>query len=212
MTDEEEVSETFTLTQRPTRITVAELPRSPKSVFLAAEACGWEARAWVSSGRVAPTLYVSNSKSNASDKGQHNAGDVKTAGYTLRMFTVEARDLKMPLGFRARFLGKEYEGRKPTAGSFEDAHIVDPVGIPTKPHVEYKAIRQVRAKYETGQSFERRSKEATERASQMSADYNDGEIFYFNETHFSVARDFDSWLSEWRSFAQPTTKKVKINA
>ena len=196
---EDEVSETFTLTQPPTRIEPTALPRSPKSTYLSALNIGWDARAWLSTGEVAPVLYVSNSEENA--KSPHNAGDIKFRGYTARMFVVEARDLAMPLGFRAHYLGKEYsDGSKATAGSFGFARVVDPAGVASEARAVYKPIPQLRGKYETAASFQRRSDEAKNIADGMTANYNDNTITIHHTSSFSVARDFDSWLAGWQSF------------
>lgn len=186
-----EVSET----QPPTRIALDKLPRSPKTVARMAETCGWEVCAWLSIVKVAPTLRVANSENGA-------AGDVKAAGHAVRVITVEARDPKMPLGFRAN-----YSSKSATGASFQDAQVVDPVGIPTELRADYKAIKQVRSMYETNASIKQRSDEAQRRADEMALAYNDGEFAFFNKARFSAARDLDTWLAEWQSFTTPKESK-----
>ena len=202
----DEVSETaaFTLIEPPKRIGVSDLPQSPKSTFTAATNCGWEVHAWLSIGEVAPTLYVSNTDA-------HSAGEVYLDGYTARMFTVEARDPDLPIGFQAHYLGKVYaNGRKAGLGSFDYALVVDPVGVPRELRAKYKPIKQDRGKYETAKSFQRRVTDAQKVADEMTASYNDGSVDFQHRPMFTVAREFDSWLAEWRSFV-PTTKKATLN-
>lgn len=204
---EDEVSETFTLTQPPTRIGVEDLPRSPKSTYLAATACGWAVSAWLSVGEVAPTLYVGNSDEGA--KKPYNAGDVKWDGYTARLFIVEARVLDLPLGFRAHYLGKQYgDGRAAPLGGFDYALAVDPVGVPRALRADYNPIKQLRGKFETGKSFLRRQNDAKTLADEMAAAYNDGGVTFETAPLFAVAGEFDSWLAEWQSFTGPTIKKA----
>lgn len=206
--DEPEVSETFTLIQPPKPIAAKDLPQSPKSAFLAATDCGWEVRAALSIGEFAPTLYVGSTD-------DHSAGDVYRDGYRARIFTVQARDLALDIAFRAQYVGKVYaDGRKSGAGSFDGAHVSDPVGVPRKEHVEYKPIKQDRGKYETASSFMRRQVAAKKAADEMTATYNDGFVWYRHTAFFATSGEFTSWLAEWRSFARPTapTKKAKSNA
>lgn len=189
----------FLLTQPPTRLDPTALSGSPRKAFAAAEECGWEARAWISTGEVAPTRYLANSN-------EHSIGEVKNPGYTLRMLTIEARDMLMPLGFRARYLRKEQASSNTLSGSFSLASVVDPVGLPAVLHADYKPIRQTRHKFETGESFRRREEYANDRAASADTAYNDGQIVLFGQAQFTLARDFEAWLSEWRSFT--STKKA----
>lgn len=207
---ESEVSET-TLIEPPRRLDVADLPQSPKSTFLAAEACGWLVRAWLAVGEVAPTLYVSNSDEGA--KKPHSAGEVLFDGYTARMFTIDSRHPDLPLGFRAHYLGKVYaNGRKAPLGSFDYALAVDPVGVARELRAEYKPIKQDRGKYETTKSFQRRLTAAKEQADAEDVSYNVGSVVFQHRVMFDTAGEFDSWLADWRSFVPVTTKKVKSHA
>jgi hypothetical protein len=206
---EDEVSETadLTLVEPPRRVELADLPQSPKSTFLAATAMGWEVHAWFAIGEVAPTLYVGNSDEDA--KKPHNAGDVRYDGYVAHMFTVEARDPLLPIAFQAHYLGKKYaDGRKSPLGSFDDAMVVDPVGVPRELRARYLPIKQDRGKYETTASFQRRVTAAQSRADEQSRTYNDGAVDFQHRPMFTAAREFDSWLAEWRSFS---TQKAKLN-
>ena len=201
---EEEVSETaaLALVEPPRRIEVADLPQSPKSAFLTATAMDWTVHAWLAIGEVAPTLYVSNTDA-------HSAGDVYLDGYTARMFTVEARDPDLPIGFQAHYLGKVYaDGRKSGRGSFDYAMVVDPVGVPRVLRAEYKPIKQDRGKYETTASFQRRVAAAQARADEQDRTYNNHTVIFQNRRMFVTAREFDAWLAEWRSFS---TQKAKLN-
>jgi len=176
-------------TQPPKRITLGELPRSPRVVAHTALDCGWDVRAWLSIVEAPPTYYVNSSEENA-------AGDVKIAGHLLRMITVEARDPNMPLGFKANYISKSATG-----ASFQDALVVDPVGIPRELRADYKAMKQVRAKYETSESIKLRTDDVIQRADLAKLAYNDGGFAFFNQARFSAARDLDAWLAEWQSFS-----------
>jgi hypothetical protein len=198
---EPEVSETFTLLRRSERLDPDALPRSPKSTFRLATECGWMVHAWLAVGEYAPTLYVSNSDED--DKHPHSIGDVLYDGYRANIYVVEARDPELPLGFKASYIGKEYEdGRSAPAGSFDHALIVDPVGIPHVLKSVYKPIKQDRGKYETTKSFSRRLADAQKMADEQDRLYNTGEVIFQHRRMFTAARPFDSWLAEWRSFYQ----------
>jgi len=204
---EEEVSETFTLIAAPTRITLAELPTSPKGAFKLATAMGWDVSAWITLGEFAPTLYTGSTDT-------HVAGEVKAVGYHARIFTVEARDPLMPLGFQAHYLGKQYaDGRKASGGSFEHARVADPVGVATGLNAKYAPIGQVRGQYENNESIERRKNDAQADADRMNLDYNTGAIGFAPLHLFRTAGDFKSWLAEWQSFMAPApTRKLQKEA
>jgi len=199
---DEEVSETsFTLLEPPEKIDATRLPQSPKKAFVTAEAIGWSVRAWLSLGVIAPAVYVTTTEN-------HNAGDKKADGYIASMFTIEARDELMPLGFRALYIGKQYEdSRKAPAGSFSTAAVVDPVGVPRLLSFEYQPIKQLRGKAETEKSWKGRLDAFDQMAADQRSDYNDGDAV-FNTSHvFTAAGEFDSWLADWKSFTEKVTKK-----
>lgn len=212
MIDEAEVSETissFTLTKAPTKINVVDLPLSPKKALLSAAACGWQVRAWEAFGDTAPKLYMSSSEGQG-----YSVGDVKTDGYVSRLVTIEARDLDLPLGFKAHYLGKVYaNGRKAAAGSFAYAAVVDPVGIPRELRATYKVIAYHRGKFETEASFNNNSNRAQEMADEQDG-YNDGRLLFQGRHLFKTAGDFDAWLAEWKSYntAVTTIKKAASDA
>lgn len=199
---EQEVSETgLSLLEPPERIDVGRLPLSPKKTFITAQANGWRVQAWLSLAVVAPAVYVGNSDT-------HSAGDEKAPGYMSSMFTVEARDELLPLGFRALYLGKVYEdGRKAPGGAFSNATVVDPVGVSRLLSFDYQPIKQVRGKSETEKSWQARLDAFEQMAADQDADYNDGETVLNTAHTFTVAKEFDSWLAEWKSFTQKVTKK-----
>jgi len=200
---EEEVSETFTLIAASTRITMSDLPTSPKGAFKIATALGWDVSAWLTLGEFAPTLYMASSDA-------HVAGEVKTVGYLSRVFTVEARDPLMPLGFQAHYLGKVFEdGRKASGGSFEHARVMDPVGVATGLNTKYAPIRQVRGQYENNDSIQRRKDDAQADADRMNATYNTGAIGFSPLHLFKTAGEFKSWLAEWQSFMAPASPARK---
>lgn len=193
--------------ETPTRIDVAELPLSPRKAFRSAVANGWAAAAWRSSAEFPATVYTSSSADIENGKPKHSAGDPKHPGYFGTVFTIEARDLLMPLGFRATYVSKKYaDGRKTSAGAFESAMIVDPVGIIFELSAEYKPIPYRRGKFETEESFQRNVARSVGFAEQQTNDYNDGVIHFQHSCYFGVAKQLDNWLAEWLSFT--TTKET----
>lgn len=195
---EETVSETVTPVSAPARIEPADLPPSARKIMAKAKAMGWLASAWLTVAEFPSSLYASNSE----DKG-YNVGDVKTEGYLANVYTVEARDALIPLGFRADWLQKQYsDGRKTSAGAFSAAFVVDPVGSPRELKAVYKAATVSRGKYETEKSFKLRADTATATAINQAKTYNDGaraDVHQFT----MKAREFESWLSEWADFCAP---------
>ena len=203
MTDDE-VSETeeqaFQIIAPMSRITLDQLPQSPKKTAVRAIEMGWEVREWLTIVEYEPTLFLAQSKEG--DRNQHIVGDVRYEGYTASLYVVEARDpLSRDVGFRAYYAGKSYaSGKKGAAGAFTQALIHDPVGIPILLHAEYKLIRPSRDKYETEASFNRRVKAVDDLVAEMDRTYNDGS-WYFAKTHwFSVAGEFDAWLADWEGY------------
>jgi len=202
----DEVSETarFTLHEAPHRIALADLPLSPKKVFVAATKMGWDVRAWLSTGEFAPVLYKSTSK--ASDKKKHSIGEELYEGFLAGLYVVEARDPETrAVGFQATFLGKTYfSGKAKVGGSFEAARVADPVGIPHLLSATYKAIPVTKAKFETERSFNDRVMASSDMAKRQLG-YNDGTYFYSTTHLFTTSGEFDAWLAEWRSFTQRET-------
>lgn len=204
---EEEFPETFTLTQPAERIDIKSLPQAAKKAILVAESCGWQVRAWLVVGDYAPTRYMSSNE----ERG-YVVGDIKSDGYAARTYVVEARDPDMPLGFKATYMGKVYaDKRKTPAGSFASASVVDPIGIPRELSAVYRPIPYRRGKYETEESFQHNVDLAQGVAKEQAA-YNDGLILFSNQHIFKQAREFDTWLAEWRSFSPVTLQKTKNNA
>ena len=206
----DEVSETYTIIEVPVQLHGADLdklPRSPKSAFKAAIECGWEVRVWVTVGQFAPTYYVASSDT-------HAAGEQRAAGYRARVYIIEGRDPQLPLGFQAHYVAKEYaDGRKASAGGFDHARIIDPVGIPVVLSAVYAPIRQLRDKYENSASFQKRVTVAKQRAEEMTAAYNDGAVVYPGADQLlKNSASFNTWLAEWQSFAfskPPRSKSPK---
>lgn len=193
-----EVSET-----KPVRIGLSDLPLSPRKAFKAATAMNWLISAWFSTAAIAPVLFTSSDPATG-----RSVGDLKSEGYTERLFVIEGRDPNLPIGFQAQYLGKDYEGaRASVAGSFSSAVVIDPVGLPRELHAKYKAIPVHRGKFETEASYQNNLKRANLMAEQQNSDYNDHAIIFNNKRMFNKAGDFDAWLAEWKSFI-PLFKKV----
>lgn len=194
-TEEVEEPEAFTLLEPPVRLDDAELPLSPRKTFRLALEAGWDARAWVSRGSVAPKLYVS-----ATD--EHSAGEVKSVGYEVTLYTVEAADRAVKLGFQATFIAKEYaDQRKASKGSFESARIADPAGVPAPLSYKYPALKMTRGKFETDASFNTRVRAAEGQVARMRRAHNDGSVWYPTTRLFTQAKDLESWISEWKTYA-----------
>ena len=193
--------------ETPTRIDVKDLPISPRRAFKAAAANGWAAAAWRSSAEFPATVYISSSPDIENGKPKHSAGDPKHPGYTGTIFTIEARDLLMPLGFQATYISKKYaDGRTSSAGSFESAKVIDPVGIVVELIAEYKVIPYRRGKFETEESFQRNVARSLSFAEQQLTDYNDGAVGVQHSSYFGDSKQLDIWLAEWLPFT--TTKET----
>lgn len=196
MTDEPlEVEAEFILVTPPIRIELADLPLSPRKIFKAAEALGWEAHAWLATGWVPPTYYARN-------ENGHTTTDEKSESYGVNLFTVEARDpASREVGFQAHFTGKTYQSdKKNTLGSFTSARIKDPVGIPRPARFEYSAITQTRGKFETEASINKRRASAQAAADNQNGTYNDGAWVWPTTFNFNTAGELDAWLAEWKGF------------
>lgn len=111
------------------RIEFEELGISPRKAVKAAQALGWEVRAWLSETRVAAVLYVGSNDN-------HSAGDVRYPEFTARNYAVEARHPDQPLGFRAHYTGTSRDS-SPRSAKFEHAWVADPVGIPVENYFDY---------------------------------------------------------------------------
>lgn len=197
----EEVSETILLEPWEPMASTTDLPASPKKAFIAARDMGWDVIVCKALGRVDPVYFLENSKEDATDP--HNAGDVRYEGYLAKLFMVEARDPDLPLGFLAFYTGKEYETprkTKPSAGAFDYARVVDPVGLPVLLRATYEPIRQTRGEYETDKSFQKRKDDAQKMADEMDARYNDGAITFRHQHMFTSATPFTEWLKDWKPF------------
>jgi hypothetical protein len=208
----------FTLLEPPRQVDVSTLPTSPKRAFNAALAIGWDARAWMSLGEIAPTFYMSASDEFSEDEFEqtavegknvremHNIGDVRFAGYLMRIYTIEAADKAIKLGFRAQFIGKEYaDKRKAPAGSFDSARLADPAGIPVPMRFDYQPIKVTRGKdaqgrtVETANGFAKRQRDAQGMADRLNRTMNDGTIWWKTEHLATTASEFDAWLAQWAS-------------
>lgn len=182
------------------RITEAELSVSPRKAFRAAVGMGWEVAASYATAPVDPVLYLSDSEEGA--KKSYVAGDVRFPGYTALLFTVEARDPALPIGFLASYIGKGYEDKPNDPVKFESAMVIDPAGIPRELRADYEPIRQTRGDWETDASFASRVAAAKLMAERQNVEYNDSAIAFYHNVLFSTARPFENWLSEWKPFYQ----------
>jgi len=194
----------FTLLEPPRQVDVSTLPTSPKRAFNAALAIGWDARAWMSLGEIAPTFYMSASDEDSSSN--YTIGDVRFEGYLMRIYTIEAADKAIKLGFRAQFIGKEYaDKRKAPAGSFDSARLADPAGIPVPMRFDYQPIKVTRGKdaqgrtVETANGFAKRQRDARGMADRLNRTMNDGTIWWKTEHLATTASEFDAWLAQWAS-------------
>lgn len=174
---------TVTLVQGKTRIGDDELGRSPKAVYKAALALGWELRCWLVIADFAPVLYVSDSAED--NAASYSAGDVRYEGYRARLYTIEGRHPDLPLGFRARYLGKD-EG---TSASWENALVRDPEGIEVPNWADYTKDKTT-AK-ELGWTEEMR----IQMGMAMNARINDGTTRREQVYLFRQARPFQAWLN-----------------
>jgi hypothetical protein len=204
-----ETSRSYTLLAAPVRVEGSSLPQVPKRVFLAAEALGWTPRAWLTVGVFGPAFYAANAAENSGKL--HSKGDVKSLGYEAKMYLVEAREAKAPLGFQASFTGKRLsDGKVQGQGTFDFAHVVDPVGIPVVADHKYRPIKQLRGDYETDGSFMDRVTFSEQRAHRMSDEYSDGTESLLPEHYFTETKAFEAWLAEWRSYLTPTKKEAPV--
>lgn len=206
MTDvsRETVSETaFTLTSPPERLaSLADVPQSPAKVFkMVRDVLHWDVVAWISAGRFAPTLYVSNSDG-------HSVGDVLYPGYDATIYCVEARDPETrAIGFQAFYMGKFYgEGDKRNSkGSFQSARIADPIGTPVKLWAEYSPIKPSQGKGEIESSYRVRVGRAHAEAAQRDRDYNRRAYWWPKDYQMTTVKEFEKWLAEWASYAPKGT-------
>lgn len=186
---------------------MAELPPSPRKAFKAALANGWQVQAWRLTAEFPATVYISSSPDVEDGKPKHSAGDPKHPGYFGTVFSVEARDPLLPLGFRATYVGKKYaDGRKASAGAFDSAKIVDPVGLSIELTAEYNPIPYRRGKFETEESFQNNVARSVGFAEEQNHDYNNGMIHFQHSCYFGEAKQLDLWLAEWLPFT--TTKET----
>lgn len=202
-----EVVNPFTLIEPPHKVDVATLPTSPKRVYNSALANGWDARAWLSIGTIAPVLYVNDSDSADESASEHAAGDVKFDGYLAHIYTVEAADRSGKLGFRAQFSGRAYaDARKAALGGFDYAQVSDPAGVPVPLEFEYLPIKLKRGTdnqgrtVETTSGFASRQRAAEASATRLNREMNDGAIRWATRHFYSTAAEFNAWLVEWASF------------
>lgn len=202
VTEREKVSRErqVTILEPKRRIEGADLGVSAKRVWKAATAMGLQVSLWVIVVDVSPVLYVKDS-----EDGEHVAGDVLFEGYIGRRYVVEARHPEYKLGFQAFFLGKGAEGK---TGSFESAHIADPVGVLCENWADYTKDKVIADAY--GWSKERRIQEGMI----ANARINDGTDRTEHERWFFTGGDFTTWFDEWlvQKGLEPITIKRKPKA
>lgn len=175
-----------TILEPARRITDTELGTSPKKVYLAAKALGWQLAAWVSVSDVAPVLYLNDSVEGA--ENPHSAGDIRYEGYLARNYTVEARHPKLRLGFRARWVGKGIAGM---TASFSEAKVADPVGIPTELYMSYE-MNKIQA--DVAGLTERA---AATLAAERRGRYDDGATYLAHTKMMLAGREFTLWIDDW---------------
>lgn len=177
----------------PHRQMPKDLPVSAKRTFMRATMMRWDVSAWITIAKHPETFYAASSEERS-----YSAGDVKTPVYISHIYTIEARDPKMPLGFRADYERRAYvDERKSSGGAFVGAQVVDPVGIPREMKVIYKPPFVSRGKFETEKSYKLRADAAIGTAKQQAENYNDGSIFWANQVFYATAKEFEYWLYEW---------------
>ena len=229
---ETEEEEKFVITVPTGKVTMADLPNSPKATMKAALAAGWTVNAWLTVGMVPPTLYLHDSDPDINENADeeegakpkaepHSAGDIKFDGYAKTIYVVEARCGNLPLGFQAHYVGKDYGqvedgegGVKPDkrnkAGGFECALLADPVGIVQPLHFNYQAITVRRGRDEKGRiaeteaSFEKNKKRSQDMADYLNLTANDGAFILVKRPVLTASNQFTNWLSEWASYGRLT--------
>lgn len=179
------------------RLEVADLGTSPKAVYNAALALGWEARAWLSVSQIAPVLYLTDSPEGASDP--HRAGDVRFEGYVARNYAVEARDPDKRLGLRAHWTGRGTEGK---SARFEDAFAVDPLGHPEVSNCDYTPGK------DWAKALGITEEERLARGARLNAHYNDGEPWLNHRPYFTSSGAMNAWIDSWLERLAPDAKRL----
>lgn len=201
--------ENFTVTYPRTAMRLIDLPTSPKSLLKALMAAGWETRAWLTIGEIAPTLYLSDS----ADEGEnsHVKGDIRFDGYTASMYVIEGRAaFNLPLGMQAHYVGKNYgEGDKRNKpGSFSHARLADPVGVVQELGFDYQPIKVTRGKDQAGRivetpaSFAKNQLLMKQMAERLDRDHNDGAFILNHRPTLTASTKATDWLAEWASYGK----------
>lgn len=211
---EEERERAITVLEPNHRIDLVDLGTSPKRIFKAATALGWDVRAWCSITRVAPVLFVHGSTQDA--KNPHAAGDVRYEGFDARNYAIEAKHPQGSLGFRAHWQGTSKD-KSPTSAGFLYALVRDPVGVPVENWADYSPTALKQAKDEPYSAFQGRVRQAEEVAARRDRRYNDASSRLEKIHRFTQAGPFDLWLDDWLEMAglelisrkKPATKAEK---
>lgn len=172
-----------------------DLTGSPKKVFTAVKALGWDFVLSGSRVRTPEQFYVGDSATTGA-----RAGDLRAKKKYEFHFWMSACRSEAKVGFSAHWID----------GRFSDATIYDPIGIPVQNWFEYRPPSQRREKDETEDSFQRRMERANLDAERRRYEYNDGTDRLERRMSYDQMAPFAAWVDDYLELWAPETKRLTV--
>lgn len=163
--EDAEPVEAFVVTEVDTDVDPKTLVRSPKGTYAKAAALGWNIQLQTSVTHHPATFLMKDSAKARKDGTKGRKGDPKSPAKDVTHLFMAAVHKSRKLGFVATW----------SAGSFGDAIVRDPLGVPVELYGDYSK---------------------GPRAAECDV-YNDGVSYLAKTVTFFSAADFDNWVGDW---------------